>query len=70
MFNFQRAQRTVLLYTNDSSTFLQRPENATACDDLLWRVKVVQECMQILEEEMNNIYAGIQALEVKNSEQK
>ena len=70
MFNFQRAQRTVMLYTNDSSIFLQRPENATARDDLLWRVKVVQERMQILEEEMDNIYAGIQALEVKNSEQK
>ena len=68
--NFQRARRAVPPYANDSSTFLQRPENATARDDLLWRVKVVQERMQILEEEMDNIYAGIQALEVKDSEQK
>ena len=69
-FNFQRARRAVPPYANDSSTFLQRPENATARDDLLWRVKVVQERMQILQEEMDNIYAGIQVLASKDNDQK
>ena len=50
--------------------FLHRPKNANARDDLLWRVKVVQERMRILEEEMDNIYAGIQALESKSNEPK